>query len=344
MVAVVHEVFIVAPELLHVHAGRAAGEGQSELIILIGSFAAHILDASAAICADDLSLPGGDLLRRVAEVVNADHIQVQMQRRGTLDDRVVYIAAGTVFGAVAVVIGEAIQAKIEVWHIHLKVRDHSALIADDGDAVAGDGDPDSHAVLRRLVVAVLALIAGFTRVDGDGQRRRRSNIAVVGAGRRNRGRVSARAGVGKMQTAIGKLGVTAEVVAGQGIGHAVALAVRKQVCHFDYELCALFRGKRGVFRHSDRMPGCRFVRRKGHCRQHTQQHGKNQQQTCYSSFHTFLLWQLLSKRQLQLPPCPSAGQAGLRFHFGGSPLPRRFLRRCSFRNFCKNKPCFSLKT
>ena len=64
--------------------------------------------------------------------------------------------------------------------------------------------------------------------------------------------------------------------------------------------------------------------------------GKNQQQTCYSSFHTFLLWQLLSKRQLQLPPCLSAGQAGLRFHFGESPLLRRFLRRWPFRNFCKN--------
>ena len=327
MVAVVHEVLVVAPELLHIHAGGAAGEVQGQVLILIGNTAEHILDAHVAIVTKDLHFAGGHLLRFKSQIVNADHIQVQVQRRGTPDDLCIHIAAGAVFGVVAVVIGEALILQIKIGHIHFQMRQDRAVVPADGDAVAGDGDPDSDAVLRRLVVAILALVALLARFNGDGQRRLRSHAAVAAAGRRDRGGVSARVGVGEMQTALSDLGVIAKVFAGQGIGHAVALAVRKQVCHFDYELRALCRGKRGVFRHSDRMPGCRSVRRKGHCRQHTQQHGKNQQQTCYSSFHTFLLWQLLSKRQLQLPPCPSAGQAGLRFHFGESPLLRRFLRR-----------------
>ena len=230
MVAVVHEVLIVAPELLHVHAGGAAGEVQSQARILIGGFAEHIPDAVAhAVMTKDLHFAGGHLLRFKSQIVNADHIQVQVQRRGTLNDRVVYIAAGAVFGAVAIEFFKALILQIKIGHIHFQMRQDRAVVPDDGDAVAGDGDPDSHAVLRRLVVAVLALIALLARFNGDLQRCLSGDSRIAGAGRRNRGRVSARAGVGEMQTAIGKLGVIAEVVAGQGIGHAVAPAVRKQV-------------------------------------------------------------------------------------------------------------------
>ena len=232
----------MAPELLHIEGGSAAGDVQRQLRVVIGPAAVHAVHAHAAVMAHDLLRAGGDLLRRQAQIVHAQQVEIQVQGGGALDQLLVDIGAAAVLGAVAVVVGQALLVQIEVGHVHLQMGQHRAVRSRQGHAVAGDGDVDGYRIRRRLIVAVLSGIprrAGLHR-NGEAHGRR----AALLAGGRHRGGIGARSGVGKVQrlVTVGRvgcdLGLGAVIAVIQRIGQLVARGVGKHLGQVDGQLLA----------------------------------------------------------------------------------------------------------
>ena len=170
VVAVVHEVLVMAPEVLHVHGRGAAGDEQRIARILIGA-AEHVIHAFAA--AGEFQQAGCALaavLLGHAEVVALEHIDVEVQERRALHDLVVRIASGAVLRVVTVKIVQTVQGQGEVRDLDLQMRQDGAavVLADDRCAVARDGHIDGDGGLVGLVIAVLVLVAVLHGLDRDG--------------------------------------------------------------------------------------------------------------------------------------------------------------------------------
>ena len=170
VVAVVHEVLVTAPEVLHVHGRGAAGDEQRIARILIGA-AEHVIHAFAA--AGEFQQAGCALaavLLGHAEVVALEHIDVEVQERRALHDLVVRIASGAVLRVVTVKIVQTVQGQGEVRDLDLQMRQDGAavVLADDRCAVARDGHIDGDGGLVGLVIAVLVLVAVLHGLDRDG--------------------------------------------------------------------------------------------------------------------------------------------------------------------------------
>ena len=170
VVAVVHEVLVMAPEVLHVHGRGAAGDEQRIQRILIGA-AEHVIHAFAA--AGEFQQAGCALaavLLGHAEVVALEHIDVEVQERRALHDLVVRIASGAVLRVVTVKIVQTVQGQGEVRDLDLQMRQDGAavVLADDRCAVARDGHIDGDGGLVGLVIAVLVLVAVLHGLDRDG--------------------------------------------------------------------------------------------------------------------------------------------------------------------------------
>ena len=283
VVAVVHQVLVMAPELLHVQGRGAAGDVQSRHGVIVGGVAQHIHHAAAAVMAVDLHAAVDDLIRIKAQIVHADHVEIQVQGGGTLHDLAVHIAAGAVLRVIAVEVRQALVRQIEVRHLHLQVGQHGALVAHQRDAVTGNGDIDLHGVGGRLVVAILGGIAVLALLHRDGQRHLAH--AAVGAAGGDGGRIDARRGIGKGQARTAAvlircdLGLGAVVAGIQLVGHCMTLAVLEQLVQIDGQQAA---GRDRILRiaRAARHAGCGGsgegqLRHHGQAQHQTQQHGQH---------------------------------------------------------------------
>ena len=244
MVAVVHEVLVMPPEVLHVGAGGAAGvlQGRVPLVIDVG-FVQDVADAHVERIAEKL-IPGrtGAALRlRQAQIVPLQQVDEQVHGGGPLDHFRAYIGALTVLGGIAVEVLQAITGQVEIGHRHLQVGQGRLVLvrAQKGDAVAGNGHIYRDLIRRGLVVIILLIVGDLTGSNGDVQ----CDVgggAIAAAPGRDGGGVLALCGTGEVIHAVlnGRGGFIGTVV-GDGIGEAVPLAVRKHILQLQLILRAL---------------------------------------------------------------------------------------------------------
>ena len=299
MVAVVHEVFVVAPELLHVQGRGAAGDVERQLVVRIRLAAAHELHASAAVRTVDLLGAGLDLFLGEAQVVLADHVEIQMQRRRALDDHVIHIAARAVFRVVTVKLGKILVFQIEVRDLHFEMREDRTVVAADGHTVARDRHIHRDEIGGRLIVAVLALVA--LRGLRDGNRELHAGRLAVGARRRDSRSIRAHGGVCERETLLpidlGDLGMLAVIAVVQRIGQRMAFAVGEILRKLNRKVLSLLCCK-GFARIRRREASVRRERRYRQQREHHQQREK-QCKTFLTRLHWF--FPFLSDDSLNLP-------------------------------------------
>ena len=281
VVAVVHEVLVMAPEVLHVHGRGAAGDEQRIQRILIGA-AEHVIHAFAA--AGEFQQAGCALaavLLGHAEVVALEHIDVEVQERRALHDLVVRIASGAVLRVVTVKIVQTVQGQREVRDLDLQMRQDGAavVLADDRCAVARDGHIDGDGGLVGLVIAVLVLVAVLHGLDRDGNDS--LSTAAVRAGSGNADAEFPCLGRGELQRIVLDIDLIA-VIRLQREAESVPVRVgehrseRELVQRTDLDGI----GRRGTYRDV-------AVRREDR-RDHRQKHGKHQQDA-QDSFHAVFL-------------------------------------------------------
>ena len=281
VVAVVHEVLVMAPEVLHVHGRGAAGDEQRIQRILIGA-AEHVIHAFAA--AGEFQQAGCALaavLLGHAEVVALEHIDVEVQERRALHDLVVRIASGAVLRVVTVKIVQTVQGQGEVRDLDLQMRQDGAavVLADDRCAVARDGHIDGDGGLVGLVIAVLVLVAVLHGLDRDGNDS--LSTAAVRAGSGNADAEFPCLGRGELQRIVLDIDLIA-VIRLQREAESVPVRVgehrseRELVQRTDLDGI----GRRGTYRDV-------AVRREDRG-DHRQKHGKHQQDA-QDSFHAVFL-------------------------------------------------------
>ena len=281
VVAVVHEVLVMAPEVLHVHGRGAAGDEQRIARILIGA-AEHVIHAFAA--AGEFQQAGCALaavLLGHAEVVALEHIDVEVQERRALHDLVVRIASGAVLRVVTVKIVQTVQGQGEVRDLDLQMRQDGAavVLADDRCAVARDGHIDGDGGLVGLVIAVLVLVAVLHGLDRDGNGDFGAAAARAGSG--NADAEFPCLGRGELQRIVLDIDLIA-VIRLQREAESVPVRVgehrseRELVQRTDLDGI----GRRGTYRDV-------AVRREDR-RDHRQKHGKHQQDA-QDSFHAAFL-------------------------------------------------------
>ena len=299
MVAVVHEILVVTPEILHVHGRGAAGETESSARIVIRLIAAYPRDTGAAGVVDDLRAAARDLRRIQSEIVYANHVKIQMQRRRTLDDLLIHILARAVFRVVTVIRAKILAGQIEVRDGHLKMRDGRAVLAPNRHAVARDRHIHRDRIGGRLIVAVLVLVA--LRGLRDGDRELHAGRLAVGARRRDSRSIRAHGGVRERETLLpidlGDLGMLAVIAAVQRIGQRMAFAVGEILRKLDRKVLSLLCCK-GFARIRRREASVRRERRYRQQREHHQQREK-QCKTFLTRLHWF--FPFLSNDSLNLP-------------------------------------------
>ena len=299
MVAVVHEILVVTPEILHVHGRGAAGETESVSRIVIRLIAVYPRDTGAAGVSDDLRAAGRDLRRIQPEIVYADHVKIQMQRRRTLDDLLIHILARAVFRVVTVIRAKILAGQIEVRDGHLKMRDGRAVLAPNRHAVARDRHIHRDRIGGRLIVAVLVLVA--LRGLRDGDRELHAGRLAVGARRRDSRSIRAHGGVRERETLLpidlGDLGMLAVIAVVQRIGQRMAFAVGEILRKLDRKVLSLLCCK-GFARIRRREASVRRERRYRQQREHHQQREK-QCKTFLTRLHWF--FPFLSNDSLNLP-------------------------------------------
>ena len=279
VVAVVHEVFVMTPELLHVQRRGAAGDVERSHVVRIRDILVHIVHiCGTALVAVDLHFAGHNLFRLVAEIVHADHVKIQLQRRRPLNDHVVHILALAVVGVITVKVRKTLVCQIEVRDVHLEMREDRAVVAHERHAVARDRHIHLDGRGFRFVVAILARIALLALLDGD--RELYAGGFAAGARRRDGQGVVAHFGFREREIpapvlVLGDLGLRA-VFAAERIGQRVTFAVGEIVGKLDLELCALLcREGRFVFRYFRRCEASvRCERRYRQQREHHQQREK----------------------------------------------------------------------
>ena len=287
MVAVVHEVLVVTPELLHIHGRGAAGDVQRQTAVVIRLTAVHVGDAHAAVVTLDDLVTVDDLLRRKAQIVHTQQVEIQVQSGGALYHLIVHIAALSVLRMVAVEFGHILLVQIEVGHVQLQMGQHRAFVAHQWDAVVGNGDIDLYRGGVRLIVAVLGCIAVGRLVHRNGELHGRRSLLRAGGGDGGRVRTRSRVGEGQDGAAVlvgGHLGLRTVVAAIQRVGQPMAAAVLKQLVQPDGQQAACGHLIRGLGAVLHGHAGCRaagHIRRGEHClryqrqAQHqTQQHGQ----------------------------------------------------------------------
>ena len=122
MVAVVHEVFVVTPELLHIHRRCRTGDVQHLGLVHIGLIAVHVVYAFfETIRLRQPSNPVFQIILVISQIVYAEHIQVQVQRGGALYNLVVNVAAPAAIRVVTVEISQSCLFQIEVRNLDLQV-------------------------------------------------------------------------------------------------------------------------------------------------------------------------------------------------------------------------------
>ena len=156
MVDVVHQVFIVSPEILHVHRLCAAGDPQRAVVIAVGiriqdAVSIHVVHSFLGV---HVQIALAACAVRKSHVVLFEYVQVQMQHCGTFYDLVSDIVAALfkAGGGIAVEILQSVIRQIEIRHGDLHMRKHSLLciVAHDGNAVVGQGE------IHRLCLAVIS--------------------------------------------------------------------------------------------------------------------------------------------------------------------------------------------
>ena len=282
MVAVVHQVLIVAPELLHVQRGGRTRNIERQHIILIRRLVIEILHTPVPGCTGYLDAAIHDLLRGRIHVVHAQQVQVQMQCRGTLHHRFAHIGATAVFRTIAVVVLQALGLQVKVRHLHLQVVQNRpvVVIAHNGNAIVGNGDKDLDLLRRGLVIVVLAGAAAGGRLDQKRQRGR--GLVATVARRRHRGLVHTRLGLGERQHPpvgsglLHNLRVRAVISAVQGIRQGMALGILEHGVQIHRLCLAGHQFHRILGRHRNVAP-LRCQRTACHGEQHGphQQHGKH---------------------------------------------------------------------
>ena len=281
VVAVVHEVLVMAPEVLHVHGRGAAGDEQRIQRILIGA-AEHVIHAFAA--AGEFQQAGCALaavLLGHAEVVALEHIDVEVQERRALHDLVVRIASGAVLRVVTVKIVQTVQGQREVRDLDLQMRQDGAavVLADDRCAVARDGHIDGDGGLVGLVIAVLVLAAVLHSLDRDGNDNLSTAAARAGSG--NADAEFPCLGRGELQRIVLDIDLIA-VIRLQREAESVPVRVGEHRSERELVQCADLDGigRRGTYRDV-------AVRREDRGN-HRQKHGKHQQDA-QDSFHAAFL-------------------------------------------------------
>ena len=277
----------MTPELLHIHGRGAAGDVQRQTAVVIRLTAGHVGDAHAAVVTPDDLVTVDDLLRRKAQIVHAQQVEIQVQSGGALYHLIVHIAALSVLRMVAVEFGQILLVQIEVGHVQLQMGQHRAVVAHQRDAVVGNGDIDLYGGGVRLIVAVLGCIAVGRLVHRNGELHGRRSLLRTGGG--DGGRVCTRSRVGEGQdgSAVlvgGHLGLRTVVAAVQRVGQPMAAAVLKQLIQLDGQQAACGHLIRGLGAVLHGHAGCRaagHIRRGEHRLRHqrqaqhqTQQHGQ----------------------------------------------------------------------
>ena len=153
MVAEVHQILVVAPELLHVQAGGAAGGIQGNgAATVIGNAAIHVPHIGSFFVIQNTRGALAALAGGQAHVVPLNNIDIGVEGGGTLNDRIVIVAAPAKLGAVTVILAQAVIVQIKIGNGHVQIRQNGAILAHQGNTVIGNGDVDGHAVGGRFVV------------------------------------------------------------------------------------------------------------------------------------------------------------------------------------------------
>ena len=106
VIAVVHQIAIMTPELVHKDAGSAAGINQCLVIsAVVGQFAAHIVDVLFLSVLQHTRGTNTALFLRQAHVVTLQQVDVQMQAGGSANNSIVHIGASAAISTVAIVLG-----------------------------------------------------------------------------------------------------------------------------------------------------------------------------------------------------------------------------------------------
>ena len=151
MVTEVHQVFIVAPELLHVQAGGRAGGIQCWSAV-IGQSAIHIQHIGFFLIVQNARGAPAALVGGQTHVVPLNNVDIGVEGGGALDDRIVVVAAPAEFRAVTVILAQTVVVQIKIGNGHVQIRQNGAILAHQGNTVIGNGDVDGHAVGGRFVV------------------------------------------------------------------------------------------------------------------------------------------------------------------------------------------------
>ena len=153
MVAEVHQVFIVAPELLHVQAGGVTGRHQRQrAVAVIGQSAIHVPHIGSFFVVQNTGGTLAALAGGQAHVVPLNNVDIGVEGGGALDDRIVVVAAPAEFRAVTVILAQTVVVQIKIGNGHVQIRQNGAIRANQGDTVVGEGDVDGHAVGVCLVI------------------------------------------------------------------------------------------------------------------------------------------------------------------------------------------------
>ena len=175
MVAVVHQVLVMAPKIFHIKAGGRAADSQSgKAVCRIGRCFIHVTNIFTQLKARQLVavvLALAALLIGQADEVALQQIEIQVQAGGPLHDVLVDVFAFTVFGVIAVELLQAVVRQIEVGYCDGLVAQHRAVVAPDGYAVVGDGHIHRDFLGGGLIVVILCVqsVGSFRDRDGKGR-------------------------------------------------------------------------------------------------------------------------------------------------------------------------------
>ena len=280
MVAIVHEVFVVPPELLHIKGGGAACNVQRAGARRVGVFLGveHVRNQPSL---GKVQQPRGALAALCGgqtDVIPLEKINVKMQQCRPLDQHVVHVASALRVGMIAVKVAQAVGLQRKVRNVDRQVCQRRAVVVRPAqrDAVIRQGDLHAHAGLIALVVVILRLVAA--RRFGNGQRELRPRRAAARAGRSHSQTVLPRLRGRKIQHVILDDCPPAAVLR-QRKGQRMAVRVGKDLRQRQPEQLSRGKGLRLRCGH-----GQRAIRRRSR-RKHAQQQRQGQEKCKIASFH-----------------------------------------------------------
>ena len=167
VIAVVHQVAIVTPELVHKDAGSTAGIHKCLVVsAIIGQLTAHIVDVVFLGIFQNTGFAGTALLFGQAHIVPLQQIDVQMQAGGSANNGAVHIGTSAAVCTVAVILCQAVQIQLEVRNCNLQIGQHT-VIGFQGHTVIGYSHINSNGRLVGLIVAILLLDTLIGRIHSQ---------------------------------------------------------------------------------------------------------------------------------------------------------------------------------